>query len=160
MAITRGFGEALDAGSAASADGARMTSRLRVIWAFGLMAAAFVAGHAFAVVAPGAKIAMVASWALMLLAGWWSGELAGYRKPSSGYAAHWISFALLWWALHELVVPRVMLDAHFVEGVSLDDPLAGAILTLATAWVIGVGSFVRFKVRSEAKKATSASHER
>ena len=159
-AITRGFLEALGGGDAASAAGAWRTSR-RVVWAFGLVAAGFGARHVLAAaVAPDAKIAMGVSWALMLVAGWWSGELVGYRKPSRGHAAHWVSFVLMWWALHELVVPPTLPNAHFLPGLSLDGALAGGILTLAGGWVIAVGLFVRDQVSKEGRKTSSAGHER
>lgn len=144
-AITRGFSRAFGGGHAASADGNGRTSRLGVIWAFVLLAAGFATRHVFgAAIDPDAKIAM-ASWVVMLFAGWWSGELACYRKPSSLYAAHWAAFGLLWWALHELVVQ----DAHFLPGVVLNDALAGGILTLAGGWAIAAGFRSRGKERGQ-----------
>lgn len=159
QAITRGFLGALDGGNAVSADDAGRWSRRAILWAFGLLAVGFGGGQAFAAVALGAKIAIGVSWAAMLFAGWWSGELAGYRQPSPGYAAHWVSFVLLWWALHELVIPTSM-GAHFLGGVAPSEALAGGILTLAAAWAVTAGFTVRSQVKNEAKKAAIAGHER
>jgi hypothetical protein len=156
-AITRGFLEGVDGGNAASADVARRTSRRVVIGAVGLLAAGFGVGHVFAAaMTPTAKVAMGASWAVMLFVTWLSADLFGYRKPSRFYAAHWASFVLFWWGLHEIVVRRVLPDAHFVAGLALDDVVASVIAGLAFCWILGAG----FYVHNEAKKAASAGHER
>lgn len=158
-AITRGFREALDSGDALSA--AAWTSRRRLWAALGLLVAGFVAGIVFvSTTAPlGNKIAIGVSWTLAMLAGWWLGELAGYRKWSLGYAAHWVSFVLSWWALHELAVARAMPDAHFLPGIKLGDGLATGILTLAGGWAIAFGLFVHKQVSGRAKKAARVGHE-
>lgn len=153
-AITRGFRGALDGQNATSADGPGRWPRQAILWALGLLMVGFVAGHSFSDAAPGAGITIGLSWAMMLFAGWWSGELARYRKSSGLYPAHLFSFALLWWALHELVIPSRW-DAHFLSGVVLDGAVAGGILTLTGTWVVGVGLFVRSQWSNNAKKLPS-----
>jgi hypothetical protein len=155
-AITRGFLGALDGGNAAT-DAVGRTSRRVLIGAFGLLAAGFGAGHVLAAtMAPAVKFAMGVSWAVMLFAAWLSADLVGYQKPSRLYLAHWVSFALLWWALHEIVVKRVLPDAHFVVGMPLDDVVTTTIVTLASCWIVGAGLYVRSEASKAAKKAASA----
>ncbi len=151
-AIACGFSESLEAdASETSVDGSRWLKRLRAtIWTSGLLAVGFAAGHVIAAtINPAAKIAVGASWVVLLFAGWLSGEVSRYRKPSAGYAVHWFAFTLLWWALHELLVPRVVENGHFIAGIEIRDGLAGGVLTIAGSYVIGVGIYVRSQGRGE-----------
>jgi hypothetical protein len=155
-AITSGFLVALDDENRASADRATRLSRQVVVWAL-LLVAGFGGGVVFsAPVAASSQIAMGASWAMMLLAGWWTGNLVGYRKPSLGYAVHWVSFVLSWWALHEIFIRRILPNAYFLVGVELGDVGAGALLALGLAIGTAVGVYIRSESSKEAKKAKKA----
>lgn len=127
-----------------------------LLLAVALLAAGFGAGQIFAATAAsGSKIAIGISWVIMVILGWKSGELPGYRKPSSGYLAHWVSFALGWWALHELVVPRFVPDAHFLAGLVLGDALAGGVLTLTSGWIISMGVVMRGKMSKQVEPGSN-----
>jgi hypothetical protein len=147
-AITSGFREALDNGEALSVS-SRKSRWMLWVTCGALVPAVFGSGILYAAtdLPLRAKMATGISWIFALLAGWWFGELVGYRKRSLGYAAHWVSFVFSWWALHELAVPRVIPNAHFLRGIELGDGLAGGIVTVASAWVIGMGLYVRAQIR-------------
>jgi len=126
-----------------------LTRRMPLGWAAGLVVAGLAGGHVLAAATTtAAKMSMAASWAALLFCGWGSGRLFRYREKSRFYAAHWIFFTLSWWAIHELVATAVGSEAHFLGRIPLAGPLAGGVLTVASALVIGLGLSKRGKALS------------
>jgi hypothetical protein len=104
------------------------------------------------------KLAMGISWLLALFAGTCLGEMGGYRKSSLGYLSYCVSFALSWWALHDLTVPHAIHGAHFLPGIELTEGQAGAILTVFGGWVMGYGLYLRGQLDEWIKRVRT--HER
>lgn len=149
--IMRGFRATLeDDGGELVADHA--TGQM-LTWVIVLSAAAFGIGQLFAAsLGLETKLVVGLSWGLMLLTGWWLGEYACFQKPSRGYIAHWISFVLIWWVIHEIALLRGLPDAHFLAGVTLDGAFQTIILALAGSWLVGSMLF-RFQTVNEVRKA-------
>lgn len=157
QAITIGFSGVLGDDGVAAASTERRKSRQLVARGL-LLAAGFAGGLVFSAPAsPASRLVLGLSWAVMLGAGWRMGELIGFRKPSLAYLVHWASFGLSWWALHELLITRILPDAHFLAGVPFDDAVTGALLGLGLGVLTAVDGFV---LSEKGKAAGTAARRR
>ena len=106
------------------------------------------------------KFVIIFSFVIMCFFGWLSGKLFGYTKPSAEYAAHWLSFTLSWWALHEIIVTDKYLNAHFFASLASSQNIAFGILAVAIAYVLTAGFYVKNKFKKGAMLRSEIGHER
>jgi hypothetical protein len=104
------------------------------------------AGATLGAVGGPATVAVGFSTMAMVLSGGWLCELARYESRSMRLC-HWISYGLMWWVVHELVVAPYVPGANLPGGGQLTDRTVGAILTLAGSWCIGAGLYSVSKSR-------------